>query len=46
MLINYYSCVVHFLSNWTPPAPKIIDNDGKNAISAKDEKNDPEIIVK
>ena len=30
MLVDYYSSIVQFLFNWTPPAPKIIEEQKAN----------------
>ena len=39
MLLDYYSCVVQHLSNWTQPAPKIIEEKKEKKIETSEEKN-------
>ena len=39
MLLDYYSCVIQYLSNWTQPAPKIVEEKKEKKIETSEERN-------
>ena len=39
MLLDYYSCVIQHLFNWTQPAPKIVEEKKEKKIETSEEKN-------